>query len=110
MSNYFLSKLFGGCFSIFLKNSRALVEGSTCVGLGCIEMGHSILWGKGQFIIWETRNSIPWERFSENPTTYPLGIGTSSGKLDVGNGQRHSLGFGPLILWETAIWEMRYNP
>ena len=39
---------------------------------------------------------------SGNRTTYPLGFRTSSGKLDMRNGTRYSLGFGPLILWKTS--------
>ena len=79
------------------------------------ETGHSIFWEKGHFILWETGNSILWERFyplvieplilcesdhlsSVNRTTYPLGFGTSSGKRDLENGTRYSLGIGPLMI------------
>ena len=87
------------------------------------ETGHSMLWEKGHCILCETGNSILCERF------YPLGIGTlilwesdhlSSGIRDIlwetGHGKRDTLSSGIRttyhlgnILWESGIWEMRYN-
>ena len=72
------------------------------LGRGQWETGHSVLWGKVQFIIWETGHTILWKRFIllESDCTYPLGFWTSSGKWTT----LYPLGFGPLILWENAIW------
>ena len=49
-----------------------------------------------RFILWESDRLSSWSR-----TTYPLGFGTSSVKRD--------MGIGPLILWESGIWEMDFN-
>ena len=73
---------------------------------------HSMLWGKGHYIIWETGHSILWdpEHLSSGIwNSYSLGSGTSSGIRDIGKGTRYPLGSGPVILWDHAIWEMRYN-
>ena len=42
--------------------------------------------------------------FSGNRTTYPLEF-----RHPLGNGPRYRLVFGPLILWENAIWGMIFN-
>ena len=65
------------------------------LGKGQWETGHSVLWGKVQFIIWETGPTILWKRFVLWESNH-----LSSGKRTT----LYPLGFGPLILWENAIW------
>ena len=88
-------------------------------------------WETGHFIVWDPDHLTSGIRdiFLGNGTfyplgrnlssgirtAYPLGSGTPSGKRTVGNGPGYPLGSGPgyplgSVLWDRAIWEMRYNP
>ena len=99
----FINKLFFSFFYIFYSAPMDDSSFTNDKYLQIYIMGHfEMFHGRWDIsIIWETGHSILWEKghlSSGNRTTYPLGIGTSSGNRDIlwesGHGKRDTLSSG----------------